>query len=178
MDHGGIQVSVFTVAQTEDGMAVLMSRLRAVDGLAGIALEATRHLVVHTPSSHGFTVYPVNSKMAAAWRKGWSVTGAKSDPGDAEILADGLRHYQERLRPLRPDHPRARELALLCEDEQAFITDRTALVNKLQATLKGYYPAALEWFDDWTSPTAWDFVLTFSPLTRWPPRQAKSCTAF
>jgi transposase len=99
-------------------MAELVSRLRAVDGLAGIALEATRHLVVHTLSSHGFTVYPVNPKMAAAWRKGWSVTGAKSDPGDAEILADGLRHYQERLRPLRPDNPRARELALLCEDEQ------------------------------------------------------------
>jgi len=162
IDDRGIRVSVFTVAQTEDGMAELVRRLRAVDGLAGIALEATRHLVVHTLSSHAFTVYPVNPKMAAAWRKGWSVTGAKSDPGDAEILADGLRHYYERLRPLRPDNPRARELALLCEEKQAFITERTALVNKLQATLKGYFPAALEWFDDWTSPTAWDFVLTFS----------------
>jgi hypothetical protein len=46
-------------------------------------------------------------------------------------------------------------------DECALIGQRTALVNQLQAALKEYYPSALEWFSDWTSPTAWDFVLTF-----------------
>jgi len=41
------------------------------------------------------------------------------------------------------------------------ITQRTALVNQLQAALHEYYPAALEAFDDWTLPCAWAFVEVF-----------------
>jgi len=54
-----------------------------------------------------------------------------------------------------------RGLALLCEDERQLIGQRTALVLRLQAVLKRYFPEALAWFDDWTSLPAWDFILAF-----------------
>ena len=34
-------------------------------------------------------------------------------------------------------------------------------MNRLKATLKLCFPAALGWFEDWTAPTAWDFVIAF-----------------
>lgn len=43
----------------------------------------------------------------------------------------------------------------------ALIEERTALINQLQQALYEYYPAALEAFDDWTSPAAWSFVERF-----------------
>jgi hypothetical protein len=49
----------------------------------------------------------------------------------------------------------------LCKDEVALIQQRTLLVNQLQQALLEYYPAALEAFDDWTMPSAWDFVIAF-----------------
>jgi transposase len=57
--------------------------------------------------------------------------------------------------------PIVAELQLLCRDEIALIEQRTAFVNQLKQALHEYYPAALEAFDDWVSPNAWDFVLTF-----------------
>ncbi len=53
------------------------------------------------------------------------------------------------------------QLRLLCRDEVVLIEQRTALVNQLQQALLEYYPAALEAFDDWTSPSTWEFVLAF-----------------
>jgi len=50
---------------------------------------------------------------------------------------------------------------LLCNDEVSLIQQRTQLVNQLQQALVEYYPAALQAFDDWTSPATWDFVIAF-----------------
>jgi transposase len=118
-------------------------------------------LVVQKLLEGGFVVYPINPKLSKCWRDGESVSAAKDDPRDAFVLAEGLRQRHERLRALRPDEPLLRELRLLCADECRLIADRTALSNRLKATLKEYYPEALGWFDDWTKPTAWDFVLAF-----------------
>ena len=54
-----------------------------------------------------------------------------------------------------------RELRLLCRDEVTLIQERTALVNRWQATLKEYYPLALEWFSEASCQSAWDFILEF-----------------
>jgi transposase len=53
------------------------------------------------------------------------------------------------------------ELRLLCRDQIDLISQRTALINLLRATLHEYYPAALEAFDDFTVQGAWQFVITF-----------------
>ena len=51
--------------------------------------------------------------------------------------------------------------AFFCRDEIALIEQRTALVNHLIATLREYYPVALELFQDWTQPHAWELIAQF-----------------
>ena len=159
LDDSGKEVESFEAPHTAAGLEELVARLRRCGEIAGVAVETTRHLVVHKLLQEGFAVYPINPKLSKCWRDGESVNAPKDDPRDAFVLAEGLRQRHERLRALKPDEPLLRELRLLCADECRLIQDRTALVNRLKATLKEYYPEALEWFDDWTKPTAWDFVL-------------------
>lgn len=162
LDSGGAVVSRFRVKHSPEGLDKLVSRLRSFGSVGGVAVESTRSLLVHALSMANFTVYPVNPKLSCQWRKAWSVSEAKDDGRDAQVLGHGLIQYRERLRPLMPDTEMARELALLCEDEVRLINDRTRLVQRLEDTLKQYYPAALEWFGNWTMPSAWAFVRKFS----------------
>lgn len=149
------------VKHDAEGVQELIALLRATPNVLGIAVETSRHLVVDALAQAGFTIYPVNPKMAHAWRQCYSVTGVKNDELDAWVLAEGLRVHHASLRPLESEAPLTRELRLLVEQEQSLIQQRTALVCQLQAVLKSYFPAALDWFENWTTRTSWDFVLTF-----------------
>jgi len=89
-------------------------------------------------------VYPVNPKALDRARDRFRQSGAKSDPFDARVLADFLRTDHGHLHPLQPSSEAAQELKLLTEDCQRHIRQQTRLVNQLTATLKEYYPRALE----------------------------------
>jgi transposase len=54
-----------------------------------------------------------------------------------------------------------RDEVALIEQRTALVNQRTALVNQLRATLREYYPAALEAFEQWNEPRAWRLVITF-----------------
>jgi transposase len=96
------------VPHTAAGRAEMKARLGACGVVRGIAVETPRHLIVAELLDAGFVVYPVNPKMAKAWRDAWKVQPSKTDRIDAKVLADGLRHRHAHLRPLVPD---ARRLA-------------------------------------------------------------------
>jgi transposase len=162
LDEHGKEVDAFETPHTAEGLAEMAARLHRCGPIGGVAVETTRSLMVQKLLEAGWMVYPINPKLSHAWREGWKVTAPKSDRTDAWVLAEGLRQHRARLRPLQPDDPRTRELRMLCGDECRLIAHRTALVNQLQATLREYYPQALDWFEDWAKPTSWDFVLAFS----------------
>jgi len=162
VDDQGVRVRRFEVANSAEGLESLVVEIRSCGTVRGVAIESTRHLVVAKLIQAGFPTYLVNPKMTKAWRDGWRVAGAKDDKFDAWVHAEGLRHHHAQLRRLAPDDEATRRLTFLVEDEMRLIDMRTALVNQLQATLKIYYPVALEWFSDWTAPTAADFILRFS----------------
>jgi transposase len=161
IDDRGVDVEAFDVQHDPAGLDELAGRLRKREPLAGVAVETSNGLLIGALAAAGVAVFPVNPKISKAWRDGWSANGAKTDPGDARMLAHGLRQQHNSLRPLLFDSPLARELAILCADEKNLIQQRTALVNVLIAALKAYYPQALDWFDDWTSPTSHDFIISF-----------------
>jgi transposase len=99
---------------------------------------------------------------------GVSAASRKSDAADAFSFGDGLRTDGHGWRRLSPLDPLTQELRILCRDEVALIeqrtalvNQRTALVNQLRATLREYYPAALEAFEQWNEPPAWRLVITF-----------------
>jgi len=161
VDPRGAVVERTEVAHSAEGLAELAETLVKHRPLGGVAIEGRPALVVQALLEAGVTVYPINPKLSKHWRACLSVAGRKDDGFDAFALADGLRHHQAHLRPLELDDDETRRLKLLCRDEQQLIAERTAWVNRLQGVLKQYYPEALVWFTDWTSPVAWDFVLAF-----------------
>lgn len=154
-------VDQFEVGAGLDELRRLVDRLKGLGTIAGIAIEATCHPVVGYFVGEGFTVYPVNPKMSKSWRESTSVAGVKSDRRDGWVLAVELARRHESLRPLKAEESAVAELAGLCEKQRQLIEERTALVQRLTATLRQYYRGALDFFSDWTSPVAWRFVSRF-----------------
>lgn len=161
VDSGGGRVERFCLRHEASALKALPERLRACGCIAGVAVETPRHLLVHVLSEAGFSVYPVNPKLSKRWRECTSVAGAKDDARDAWALADGLRCHHAKLRVFVRETGPARVLALLCEDESREIRARTALLQQLEDALKQYFPGVLGWFEDWTAPAAWDFIMQF-----------------
>lgn len=141
-------------------------RLHNFDCVTGIAIEATREPVVVGLLEQGYAVYPINPKLSHNWRKCTSVTGEKSDDYDAGMLATELSRRHESLKVIRPKDASAQELLGLCDTLRALIDQRTSLVQRLRATLRRYYPAALDFWGDLGSPSAWAFIKIFSTPQR------------
>jgi len=127
----------------------------------GMAIETSQGAVVEQLLASQVSVWPVHPKAAKSYRQRQAPSGTKDDQLDSWSLADALRTDGGGWRPLNEQDPLIAELRLLCRDEEELITQRTALVNQLQAALQEYYPAALEAFDDWTAPYTWEFVARF-----------------
>ena len=161
VDADGNRVGSFPVDHSAEGLEALLAKLRDHGPIAGVAIETSRHILISKLLDANITVYPVNAKIASRWRECFAVDPAKDDGSDAFNLAYNIRCLHGRFRPLRPDDAATRELATLCRDQADVVAERTRIANKLKACLKTYYPQALEWFTDWTTPTAADFVLAF-----------------
>jgi transposase len=130
----------------------------------GVCIEQSRGPVIYALMKYAFvTIYPVNPRSLADFRRAFTVSGAKSDPRDGDLLCElGAKHHT-RLHPLQPEEPCTRQLRLLVEARRNFVDDRTALGLQLVAALKCYYPLFLDLFpDDPTTPMAFEFV------RRWP----------
>jgi transposase len=108
------------------------------------AIERPEGRVVDFLLDHGVVVYPINPKALDRARDRFRQSGAKSDPFDARVAADFLRTDHCHLTALQPSSEAAQELKYLTEDGQRLIRQQTRLVNQLTATLKAYYPRALE----------------------------------
>lgn len=130
----------------------------------GVCVEASRGPVIYALMKYDFVViYPVNPRSLSDFRRAFTVSGAKSDPRDADLLCEvGAKHH-DRLRPLQPEEPVTRQLRLEVEARRDLVDERTSLLNRLTATLKSYYPLILDLFgEDLGNDLGLDF------LSRWP----------
>lgn len=129
-----------------------------------LAMESSRGALVHVLANYPWlTLFPVNPITSARFRKAFIPSGAKDDLPDAKILLDILRAHRDKLKPLRWEDARTRELAALVRARRDTVDRRTQIKNQLIAGLKSYYPQALELIgDNMASPLALDF------LKRWP----------
>jgi len=147
MDEDGTKIAARSVSHTAEGFSEWGRELdewRAQAIELWAAIERPDGRVVDFLLDHGVVVYPVNPKALDRARDRFRQSGAKSDPFDARVLADFLRTDHAHLRALQPSSEAAQELKLLAEDCQRHIRQQTRLVNQLTATLKAYYPRALE----------------------------------
>jgi Transposase/Transposase IS116/IS110/IS902 family len=123
-------------------------------GQVVIGIETGRGLFVAALVAAGYQVFAVNPMSTSRYRDRHSVSGAKSDPGDAKVLADMVRTDRHNHRLVAADSDLAAGLRALARAHQSMIWARRAQANQLRSALREFYPAALAAFDDLTSGDA------------------------
>jgi len=117
-----------------------------------VGIETDRGLWVAALVAAGYTVYAVNPLQASRYRERHGVSGAKSDAGDAHMLADMVRTDSHQLRAVAGDSAEAEGIKVLARTHKTLIWERTRQVQRLRHQLREYFPAALEAFDDLDAP--------------------------
>lgn len=64
-----------------------------------VGIESDRGGWVRALIAAGYVVYPINPQQSAQYRQRHSTSGAKSDPGDAHMLAEIVRTHRAHHRP-------------------------------------------------------------------------------
>jgi hypothetical protein len=124
----------------------------AGDAEVVVGIETDRGPWVAALIAAGYRVFPVNPLQASRYRQRHGVSGAKSDGGDAHMLADMVRTDSHQLRPAAGDSPQAGGIKVLARTHKTLIWERTRAVQRLRAQLREYFPAALEAFEDLDAP--------------------------
>ena len=123
-----------------------------------IGIETDRGPWVGALVAAGYTVFAVNPLQASRYRERLGVSGAKSDRGDAHMLADMVRTDSHQLRAVAGDSPDAGAVKVVARTHKTLIWERTRQVQRLRHQLREYYPAALEAFDDLDAPDALELL--------------------
>lgn len=113
-----------------------------------IATETDRGLFVGAMVAAGYTVLAVNPLSTSRYRERLSTSGAKSDPGDARVLAELARLDGHNHRAVAGDTDLAEAVKVLARAHKNLIWTRQRQLNQLRSTLREFYPAALDAFDE------------------------------
>jgi transposase len=130
-----------------------------------IATETDRGLFVGSLVAAGYRVLAVNPMSTSRYRERHSTSGAKSDPGDAKVLAELARLDGHNHRPVAGDSDLVDAVKVLARAHHSLIWSRQRHTNQLRSTLREFYPAALVAFDDLASGDALA-VLAIAPTPR------------
>lgn len=152
----------------------VLARRRIADGLTGVGelhaalaehaqepsqvmvgIETDRGLLVGSLLAVGYQVYAINPLAASRYRERHVTSRAKSDPGDAKVLADLVRTDRHNHRPIAGDSELAESLRVLARAHQSLIWSRQRQVNQLRNALREFYPGALATFgEELAAPTS------------------------
>ena len=165
-DHHDVEVM--------DEAGTVLARRRLPEGVAGMAQfhalvggvldedDDDPQVLVGIETDHGpwvtalvaagYRVFPVNPQQSARFRARYAVSGAKSDAGDAHVLADMVRTDSHQLREASGDSPEAAGIKVLARAHKTMIWNRTRETQRLRHQLLQYFPAALAAFDDLDAP--------------------------
>lgn len=113
-----------------------------------IGTETDRGLFIGALVASGYEVLAVNPLSTSRYRERHSTSGAKSDPGDAKVLAELARTDAHNHRPVAGDSELAEAVKVLARAHQSLIWARQRQANQLRSTLREFYPGALVAFED------------------------------
>jgi transposase len=111
-----------------------------------VGIETDRGPWVQALVATGYRVYAINPLQVARYRERHSTSGAKSDPGDAHVLAEIVRTDRTHHRPVSGDSEQAEVVKTLARTHQTMIWTRQRQTNQLRSMLREFYPAALAAF--------------------------------
>ncbi len=113
-----------------------------------VGIETDRGPWVQALIAAGYTVYAINPRQVARYRERHGTAGAKSDPGDAHVLAELVRLDRAHHRPVAGDSALAEHVKVLTRTHQSLIWSRQRQTNVLRSMLREFYPAALAAFGE------------------------------
>jgi transposase len=113
-----------------------------------VGIETDRGPWVAALAAAGYQVYPINPMQVARYRERHGTSGAKSDRGDAHVLAEIVRLDRDHHQLLAADSELAGAVQMLARVHQNLIWSRQRQANQLRSMLREFYPAALQAFDD------------------------------
>jgi len=164
MDARGKIVAEFTIEHSADGIALLVRRLARHGRAVGmpVAIERPNGRLVDLLLEAGHPVVPVSPNAIKAWRDGEVLPGAKSDAGDASVIAEYLRLRAHKLKAAAPYSDETMALRTAVRARGDLVEMRVAATNQLPALLDAHWPGAKAIFADVESPVSLEF------LTRYP----------
>jgi transposase len=128
-------------------------------GRVVVGIETDRGPWVQALIAAGYDVFAINPMSVARYRERHSTSGAKSDPGDAHVLAEIVRLDRGHHRPVAGDSAEVEGLKLVARAHQSLIWDRQRHGLRLRSALREFFPAALDAFaapgSTWPPPTRW-----------------------
>ena len=146
-----------------DGSVLACERI--TDGVAGVArlheliarhadapaevvvgIETDRGLLVGALVAAGYQVVAVNPLAASRYRERHTISRAKSDRGDARMLADLVRTDRHHHRQAAGDSGLAEAVKVLARGHQQLVWARQRQANMVRSALRAFYPAALAAF--------------------------------
>jgi transposase len=164
MDAAGKIIAEFTIAHSADGISELIRRLARYGdpGAIPVAIERPTGRLVDLLLEAGHPVVPVSPNAIKTWREGEVLSGAKSDAGDAAVIAEYLRLRCHRLQVAVPYSGQTQALRTVVRTRGDLVDMRVAATNQLSALLEASWPGAQAIFADVESPISLAF------LTRYP----------
>jgi len=165
-----------------DEAGEVLGKRRIADGVEGVAelhalvgthaqepnevvvgIEIDRGLIVAALLSAGYEVYAINPLAASRYRDRHATSGAKSDPGDAKVLADLVRTDRHNHRQIAGDTELVEGVKIIARAHQNAVWGRQRQVNALRSALREYYPGALAAFGTDLSSSDAISVLSIAP---------------
>jgi transposase len=164
LNAGGKIAAEFVIEHSADGIAMLIRRLakHGVAGMMPVAIERPDGRLVDLLLEAGHPVVPVKPNAIKTWRDGEVLSGAKSDAGDAAVIAEYLRLRAHKLKAATPYSDQTKALRAIVRARGDLVEMRVAATNQLSALLDAHWPGARVIFADVESPVSLEF------LTRYP----------
>jgi transposase len=138
MDEGGRVVTARRVAEGLAGLTAFHELAGLVTDPAEVVIgtETDRGLFPGALVAAGYQVYAVNPLAVSRYRDRHTVSGAKSDAGDAKVLADLVRTDRHNHRPVAGDSELAEAVKVLARTHQSLVWTRRRQVNQLRSLLR------------------------------------------
>lgn len=175
MDGSGRRLAKARLPEGVTGMARLHAMIGELVGDEAdeaevlVGIETDRGPWVQALVAAGYTVLAVNPLQAARFRDRLGVSGAKSDPGDAHVLADMVRTHGHELRPVAGDSARVEAVKVVARTHKTLIWERTRHTPSGCGTRCGTIsPPRLSRSRTWTPPTLWNCSARRPPRSRPP----------
>jgi transposase len=144
---GRVADSAEGLSRTHELIAAAVGDDDGTDPEVVIGIETDRGVFVRALLAAGYELVAVNPLAVDRYRDRHRVSGAKSDPGDARVLAEMMRTDRHLHRPIAGDSDEVEAIKLIARAHQNAIWSRRRLANQMRSALREFYPAAMVAFD-------------------------------